>query len=222
VADDSEGNIVTDTVANADADATAPADNRLEYALREANLPTLLLVLTQLTGDDRWLEEPYRPRRGRPLDDNNTGGLPEDVQDRIRQAAVRVIRDYRAGMLAPLAPTPERVAQMLEVALVEKVPREYGPLLAEEMGLVSRDVAVRRPGDGFRVLIIGAGISGLCAAIKLRQAGIDYTVFGEGCGGGGNLVGEHLSGVRRGHAEPSVLLRLRAEHQVVPLFRETR
>ena len=39
----------------------------------------------------------------------------------------------------------------------------------------------REPGsdelDGFHVAIIGAGLGGICAAIRLEQAGIPYTVF---------------------------------------------
>ena len=31
--------------------------------------------------------------------------------------------------------------------------------------------------EGFRVAIIGAGLGGICAAIRLEQAGIPYTVF---------------------------------------------
>ncbi|MFE2998622.1 flavin-containing monooxygenase [Nocardia sp. NPDC059246] len=167
---------MSDTVPKPDAGA-AFVDHRLNAALYEANLPTLLTVLAQLTGEERWLGEPYRPRRGRPLDDNDTGGLPEEIQDEIRQAALQAITDYRAGRITPVELTPERVAEMLEVALAEAVPREYGPLLAEEMGLISRDVEVPPAPEGFHVLIIGAGMSGLCAAIKLRQAGVAFTVL---------------------------------------------
>ena len=166
-----------DTDAAAGPDADASTSDRLRTALDEANIPTLLMVLAQLTGDERWLQEPYRPRRGLPLDDNDSGGLSEELQREIRAAAFDTVVDYRAGRLTPVALTPTQVAEMLEVAMVEEVPREYGALLSEELGLTSRDVAVGEPPAGFRVLIIGAGLSGLCAAVKLRAAGIEYTVI---------------------------------------------
>lgn len=53
-----------------------------------ANIPTLLMVLVQLTGDLRWLEDPYRPTRGRGMNDNDTGGFPERIQAEIRAAAL--------------------------------------------------------------------------------------------------------------------------------------
>lgn len=149
--------------------------DRLRSALQEANLPTLLLVLTQLTGDGRWLEEPYRPRRGPVLDDNDSASLPEDVQDEVRAAAYEAIlnRDPHAALPVP---GPERVAEMVSVALVEDVPAEYGPLLAEELGVLSRDVAVPTVGDGFQVLVVGAGMSGIALGIKLKQAGVPFTI----------------------------------------------
>ena len=48
-----------------------------------ANVPTLLCVLVQLTGDARWLEDPYRPTRNRGLGDNTSGGLPEAVHAEV-------------------------------------------------------------------------------------------------------------------------------------------
>ena len=55
---------------------------RLRRAIASANIPTLLLVVHQLSGDRRWLDERYRPTAMRGTDDNDSGGLPEEVQER--------------------------------------------------------------------------------------------------------------------------------------------
>ncbi len=47
----------------------------LEVALEDANIPTLLLVLQHLTGDNNGPVHHIRPARGKPLDDNDSGGL---------------------------------------------------------------------------------------------------------------------------------------------------
>ena len=154
------------------------ADDELRAALEEANLPTLLLVLAQLTGDDRWLADPYRPTRTVGLGDHDSAGLPEQVQAEIRRVALAVISAWREGRLAPQpAPGPERLAEMLAVALAEDVDPRYGQLLAEEMGVASRDVEFRSPPDELSVLVIGGGLAGICMAIKLQQAGVAYTVL---------------------------------------------
>ncbi|MCX6489724.1 MAG: monooxygenase, partial [Rhodococcus sp.] len=51
--------------------------DRLSRALTAANLPTLVAVLYQLTGDPMWLADPYRPTRSRGMDNNDTGGFDD-------------------------------------------------------------------------------------------------------------------------------------------------
>lgn len=152
---------------------------RLWEALEDANIPTLLLVLRHLTGDTKWTSPKYRPGRGKPLDDNDSAGLPPEVQEEVRAAALDAVIAYRDGQIEPVDPAPGQVAQMLGWALGEDVPPEYGELLSEEMGFTSRDVEIPREaiGEDFRVVVIGAGLSGLCMAVKLAAAGIDFVVL---------------------------------------------
>jgi len=165
----------SDTVSGAD---EVRETERLAAALAEANIPTVLLVLAQLTGDDKWLDEPYRPQRGPVLDDNDSGGLPEEIQQEVREAALAAILASEEGLLPERQLSPDEVATMLGIALVEEIPQEYGPLLAEELGALSRDVDVPHPlPPGFQVLIIGAGISGVGLAIKLKAAGVPFTII---------------------------------------------
>jgi 4-hydroxyacetophenone monooxygenase len=162
------------------ADANGAGNPALAAALGEANLPTLLLALAQLTGDDSWLCEPYIPNPGRGPGDNDSGGFDEELQDSIRSDALRLIEAWRIGALEPAPPpAPERIAEMLELSLGERLPDGYGPLLAEELGIGSRRVEFAGPpaADEFNVVVIGAGVSGLLAAIELQRAGIAYTVL---------------------------------------------
>jgi 4-hydroxyacetophenone monooxygenase len=150
----------------------------LQRSLEEANLPTLLLVLAQLTGSNRWLEPPFSPTRARGLDDHDSAGLDPALQDEVRRAAVELIG--RDGYFdQPPPPSPDRVATMLAASLAEPVPTEYGPLLAEEAGFLSRsvDIPTAPPAETFSVLVIGAGMAGLCLAMQLQQAGIAYRVL---------------------------------------------
>jgi len=152
---------------------------RLREALEDANIPTLLLVLQHLTGDTKWTSLQYRPGRGKPLDDNDSAGLPPEVQAEVRAAAFDAVSAFGDGQIEPASPSPEQVAQMLGWALGEDVPPEYGELLSEEMGFTSRDIEIPREviGEDFRVVVIGAGLSGLCMAMKLAAAGIDFVVL---------------------------------------------
>jgi 4-hydroxyacetophenone monooxygenase len=159
----------------------APDRTRLQEALALANVPTLLPVLVQLTGDTRWLEEPYLPKRNRGLEDNTTGGLPEEVQDRIRAQALEALLEWYAGRPVALPrPSEDMLAHMLSVAMGEEVPPEYGPMIADELRLAEVDGGGQPfppVPPGVSVLVIGAGVSGLATAIKMEEAGIPYTVL---------------------------------------------
>jgi 4-hydroxyacetophenone monooxygenase len=153
---------------------------RLAAAIELANIPILLPVLVQLTGDDRWLAAPYLPERNRGLDDNPSGGLPAEIQAQIRAAALDAIRAWRAG--TPMAlpdPEPALMVRMLSVVMGEEIPPEYGPMLADEAA-ISTEPRVEAPVDvppGFSVLIVGGGVSGLTMGLKLSQMGIPFTIL---------------------------------------------
>lgn len=157
------------------------SDAELADHLQAANVPTLLATLAHLTGEDRWLEPPFTPTLRRDLDDHDDGGLPAEVVQRIREDAFMVLREIRDGE-RPVAstPDPDRLVRILESSVGEPVPADYGQLLGEELGIYPRSGVPRSAAEvraDFHVAIIGAGLSGLCLAIRLEQAGIGYTVF---------------------------------------------
>ena len=153
--------------------------DQLQEAVAIANIPTLLMVLVQMTGDLCWLEDPYRPRRARGLEDNDSGGLPEHIQDQIRTAAVTAILEWSEGKPLVLPdPAPELLVRMLATAMDEAVPEAYGENIAAGIGLApyARDARKLRVPPGTRAVIVGAGISGICAAIRFQAAGIPFTI----------------------------------------------
>ena len=159
-----------------------PADDELLDALHDANIPTLLLVLAHLTGDRRWLADPYRPSRTIATGDNDTAGLEEARQQEIRQAAVDFLGAWRDGRVElAYPPVAEEIPAWLSFSMGEQVPPEYGEALAQEAGFVDRDVhwdgePPQRLND-FHAVVIGAGEGGICAAVKLQALGVPYTVL---------------------------------------------
>ena len=156
-------------------------EDRLRRAVAVANVPTLLCVLVQLTGEMRWLEDPFLPTRNRGLGDNTSGGLPEDVQAEVRAAAADAIVAWQRGEPVALPhPPDELLVRMLAVAMGEGVAPEYGPMIASELELGEPGAEHQAPldvPDGFRVLVVGAGMSGIAAGVLLGLAGVPYTVL---------------------------------------------
>lgn len=138
------------------------------------------MCLAHITGDDRWLEEPYRPERDVNLFHDETGGLTPSVQAEVREAMAAVLDELESGLRPmPSVPDPDRMVRMMSTCVAEDVSPEYAPLMLEELGLVDRDVHwTTKPAipSGFRVLVIGAGFAGLCASIKLATLGIPHVV----------------------------------------------
>ena len=155
-------------------------EERLRGSLEVANIPSLLLLIVQLTGDRLWLEAPYKPSRSKGLDDNDTGGLPTEIQAEIRGAALDAILANRAGRpLAIPRPTKAQIIEMMEVSEEGTIPSAYGDIMLSRMNAYSDPTSVipeLAPPVGFKVLIVGAGMSGICSAIRLQQAGIDYEI----------------------------------------------
>jgi 4-hydroxyacetophenone monooxygenase len=154
-----------------------PERTVLAEAMEHANLPTLVAVLHQLTGDRRWLAPPFRPTRSRGMEDNDTGGFPAAVQAEIRGAAVDAVTAWAAGRPPAIpAPTGDALLELIDLAVGEPVPPEYEAMTAEDMGFRPAPIPKVPPSD-FRVVVIGAGVSGMLAAIELAEAGIEHVVL---------------------------------------------
>ncbi|MHC1560599.1 flavin-containing monooxygenase [Actinomycetospora sp. C-140] len=150
----------------------------LAQALEHANLPSLVPVLIQLTGDRRWLADPYRPTRSRGMDNNDGGGFADDVADEIRAAVLDAVVAHEAGVpVAIPAPTGELLLELLSLATGEPAPPEYADMLAEDLGFAPEPAPTAPAGTDIDAVIVGAGVSGMLAAIKLRGAGIDHVVL---------------------------------------------
>ena len=181
------------------------SDGKWRAAVDAANVPTLIAVLVHLTGDLRWLEPKFAPSRAQGLSDNDSGDLAEDVQREIRDAASVAIIAWANGRAPQLTdPDPALLVRILSFVLGEPIPDGYGEMIAFELrgganptsgnvmsgvarsgataGVTTAGVAtagVATPPTAtspITAVVIGAGMSGLCASIELAKAGIDHVV----------------------------------------------
>lgn len=168
--------MMNDTRANTD-EGTEPDWARLREGVEKANIPALLMCLHQITGEESWLSPPFAPRRARGIENNDSGGLDELTQGRIRDAAFDAITRWLKGTPLKLArPSNEQLAHMLAVCVGETVPADYGEAIASNMRLdpMEPGVAVKATKTA---IIIGGGISGICAAVEMQKLGIGFTLF---------------------------------------------
>ncbi|WP_417513603.1 flavin-containing monooxygenase [Minwuia sp.] len=156
-----------------------PREN-LETALEEADYRILPLILFQFTGDEKWLEAPYRPKRDVKLIADEDAGLPDDVRAELREAALDVLTQPR--ITARVAdPGDAQMVRMMSVAQGEAIPEEYAPMMREQIGLQEQTSDWQRPAsrtrlDRYPALIVGAGASGLALASRLKALDIPFTI----------------------------------------------
>ncbi len=151
--------------------------------LQGAHIVPATMSLVHLTGDLSLLDD-IAPYVQDAWDYSVT--VPEEVAARVRSRLASAMERHAAGARPALPmPDPTILRRMMSVAVGEEVPPDYIPMVLEQMSLapaghdhVGGRLAPER-GDlqNFRVAIVGAGASGLCAAIKLKEAGIQFTVF---------------------------------------------
>ena len=178
-------------------------DGTIARALEEANVPALMMSLVQLTGDTALLDGPIRPAAVTMGDPQ--GGLSENAKAEIRRRALDALRDFRDRRLAlPPLPGRDTLHRMMSFMVGAEIAPEYVPMFVEEMCLADDDSRGLRWSDGaprealrsFRVLIVGAGMSGLLAAIRLGEAGIPYVVIEKNAAVGGTWFENTYPGCR--------------------------
>ena len=152
----------------------------LSSAIAEGDIRCLLMVLVHMTGDQRWLEPPYKPKRDVRLIPDPDGGLPADIQHEIRAAVLKLFsNDNPKPVIAD--PGEALILKMMRACLGENVAPEYAPLMREEMGFVPREVRWnKRPSDEAlakqHVLIVGAGVCSIALGVALGRLGIPYII----------------------------------------------
>jgi 4-hydroxyacetophenone monooxygenase len=178
-------------------------DAAIASALESASIPTLMMSMVHVTGDASWLRGELRPRPA--IMGEVQGFLSEEEKARVRRDALGVLRAYRdGGCKLPPPPSPETIREMMGFVVGEPVPDEYVPMMLEEMELDGEDLRGLHwersvPAEAkarFQAVVIGAGMSGLLAAIRLEEAGIPYTVIEKNSAVGGTWYENSYPGCR--------------------------
>jgi 4-hydroxyacetophenone monooxygenase len=174
------------------------SDEEIAEALQDVSIPTLMLSLVHMSGDPGLIRGQLKPA-GLFLNEVQ-GYMSEEDKSVVRKMALEVIADYRdRGCPEPEPIGPELLQEMMQWLVCEPVPPEYVPMLLEEMELDGRDSravrSTRKPAD-FPVVVIGCGESGLLAGIRLKEAGIPFTIVEKNAGVGGTWWQNTYPGAR--------------------------
>jgi len=179
------------------------SDTAIAAALADVSIPALLMSCVHMAGP-ALLDGPLQTLRPAGLFLNEVQGyMSEDDKAAARRLAYEIIIDYRdRGCPEPEPVDAVQLKRMMDWLVCEDVPAEYVPMLLEEMELGGHDErgitfeSDPRARADFPVVVIGCGMSGLLAAIRLHQAGIPFTVIEKNPGVGGTWWENTYPGAR--------------------------
>jgi 4-hydroxyacetophenone monooxygenase len=150
---------------------------QLRKALSEGEPAALLMVYTRLSKDDTLLEQfaPYINSIFEPPVE-----IPEPLITGLRDRLFELLTRNPAPV--DEIPSEALMSKMLSTAVGEDVAPSFVPMLKEQMGFETPKKLSDLPGrvppaEDFEVLVIGAGLTGLLAAIKLHEAGYKFKVI---------------------------------------------
>ncbi|WP_431701701.1 flavin-containing monooxygenase [Pseudomonas sp. BR20] len=169
--------------------AMALDEPTLRTHLREADIPTLLMCIAHLTGDLKLLKPEWRPVlvMGDPK-----SSMPPEQEEQVRELCVEKLIEFKnSGRSVPGRPTKDELITITTWLMGPGVDA-YLPILAEELVSADDDPRAPRwhkehvaPERDFKVVIIGAGESGMVAGLRLKQAGIPFVIYEKGSDVGG-------------------------------------
>ena len=173
-----------------------PDSPELAMALGEANLPTLLAAYAYLSHDGDFLER--FAEHIRPAFSPNPTSIPDDLADDLRARLRRLLTGGEGAQEGP--PSDALMLRIMSVTVGEPVDAEFLELVYDQCGFrpwIDRSQLSHRkaPPPGFKVLVIGAGMTGMAAAIKLREAGYDHILIEKNPEVGGTWYENRYPGV---------------------------
>ena len=175
---------------------------QIEQLLEAADLPSLLAALAHATGDpglaptDLWLNP--------DLALQPDGGWDEQQTEKARVLASSGLQRLMSPRTGADGPADDLVPFLIDWLTGADLDDGYRRMLAEELA-VTGDLRVPEPirGDGwpptdadYPVAVIGAGMSGILAAHRLKQAGVDCVVLEKNPDVGGTWLENTYPGCR--------------------------
>ena len=171
-------------------------------ALQEVSAPVLLCSLVHMTGDPSWIRGKRRPRNSGPT--TLDGAMPPEEQAAVRRDALPAVLAWREAGYPVHRPSNELQAEMMEFLAAGPVAPEVVELMLFDLQFDGVDRGAVSWGEAIDdtvkaespVVVIGAGMAGIQAGIRLSQAGLPFTIVEKNAGPGGTWWENRYPGAR--------------------------
>lgn len=151
----------------------------LERALDSASFPVIAALLVHFTGDISILDK--LPKPNQVVLGETQGFLTYKDKQIIKKIALKEIGRFFSNSAADdiYIPSNEELNEMMNFIVGEEVSSDYVPMMLGDLNITTQSskpnfLAAK---SNLEVLIIGAGMSGILAAIKLAEIGIKFKIY---------------------------------------------
>ena len=170
----------------------------LERALDSASFPVVAALLVHFTGDISILDKLPRPNQA--VLGETQGFLSNEDKQTIKKIAAKEIYKFYSnfGNDDIYVPSNEELHKMMNFIVGETVSSDYIPMMLSDLDISSHDLnsGFKPANSSLEVLIIGAGMSGILAAIKLAERGIKFKIHEKNIDLGGTWYENKYPGSR--------------------------
>jgi 4-hydroxyacetophenone monooxygenase len=181
-------------------------DEFFRAVVAEAELPALLPALAHATGDFRLVDPALSPPTGKaiPAVSPPQGGMTPAQQERARELALEALQRLRDTDVEPLDVTDDEQLLPLVRFISGDGDVQNLPLVHHELnfaldsgdpGWSIEEIAPHRVHE-FTAVVIGAGPQGIQAAHRLKQAGLEVTIYEKNDAVGGTWYENSYPGCR--------------------------
>ena len=183
-----------------DADGRGRLDPaRVAAAFAAAEVHPLLCAVAHRTGDLSLLRDDLAPDQTQMLVPGRGLGLEQEEEARRLAAAALLAHAETSAPDHVLA--PDELRRVYGFLVGAGSTEQWEHFLSEELALEGTDLRaptwrLHEVGGSFRCAVVGAGASGLAAAHRLRQAGLEVTVFEKNADVGGTWLENIYPGCR--------------------------
>ena len=179
------------------------ADSTIEAALEDCSTPALLCSLVHMTGDPAWIRGDIRPRVSMSLDIQC--GIPAEEQAEVRRRALPSIAAYRDSGSVPQELSRDLLLEMMSFLGCRPVGEgRLADLFFDDLQFEGGDTGAIAWGDEVShevktaspVVVIGCGLAGILAGIRLKQADLPFIIIEKNPGPGGTWWENRYPGAR--------------------------
>ena len=151
----------------------------LERALDSASFPVVAALLVHFTGDISILDKLPKPNQA--ILGETQGFLADKDKQIIKEIALKEINRFFSNSKADdiYIPSNKELNKMMNFIVGEEVSTDYIPMMLNDLNIATHPFKPNfiKASSNLEVLIIGAGMSGILAAIKLAEIGVQYKIY---------------------------------------------